>query len=97
MSSARPRRPQHAGRARHRHRAGRLGGGRTGGITLTLSPATGGAARVFDDPAFAVILLADALDFHLGLAWRPEKADDPVVTAVLDAVRDRWADGELVL
>jgi DNA-binding transcriptional LysR family regulator len=70
---------------------------RTGDVTLTLSPATGGAARVFDDPAFAVVPLADPLDFHLGLAWRADKADDLVVAALLDAVRERWADGELVL
>lgn len=70
---------------------------RTGDITLTLSLSTGGAARVFDDPAFAVIRLADALDFHLGLAWRPDRANDPVVAAVVTAVREHWVDGELVL
>lgn len=65
---------------------------RTGDLTLTLDPTTGGGARVFDDPAFAVRPMADgALRFSLGLAWRKAAmARDPFLRAFVAAARQRW-------
>jgi len=65
---------------------------RTGDLTLTLDPATGGAARVFDDPAFAVRPLADGiLHFSLGLAWRAAATEgDPLLDAFVAEARGRW-------
>jgi DNA-binding transcriptional LysR family regulator len=68
---------------------------RTGDVTLTLAPATGGSSRIFDDPAFATVPLTDGPQFHLGLVWLAERAGDPVVAGVVDAVRERWSGAEL--
>lgn len=61
-------------------------------LALSLHPSTGGSARVFDDPAFAVVPLEDdGLEFHLGLAWRRADADeDDVVRHLLEAARLEW-------
>ncbi|GIF26710.1 DNA-binding transcriptional LysR family regulator [Actinoplanes tereljensis] len=67
---------------------------RTGDLALSLAPATGGSARVFDDPAFAIVPLTDGPRFHLGLAWLAARADDPVVSRTVTAVRAGWAEGE---
>jgi DNA-binding transcriptional LysR family regulator len=66
---------------------------RTGDLTFTLAPETGGPARVFDDPAFVVIPLLDGPSFVLGLAWLADRADDPVISGLLDELRQRWPDG----
>jgi DNA-binding transcriptional LysR family regulator len=51
---------------------------RTGAVTITLAPETGGTARVFDDPAFAVIALRDAPLVSIGITWRePTPGQDP--------------------
>jgi DNA-binding transcriptional LysR family regulator len=70
---------------------------RSRGLTLTLHPDSGGSARVFDDPAFAVVPLRDDnIEFLLGLAWR--RADvltDDVVRDLVHAAMDEWAGHEL--
>ena len=68
---------------------------RAGDLTLTLHPETGGSSRLYDDPAFAIVPLADAPQFHLGLVWLAGRAADRVVAGVVAAVRDRWPDGEI--
>ncbi|MBL7255960.1 LysR family transcriptional regulator [Paractinoplanes lichenicola] len=67
---------------------------RTGDLTFSLDPSTGGSARMYDDPAFAVVPLTDFPQFRLGLVWLAERAADPVVRGVVEAVRTAWADGE---
>ncbi len=61
-------------------------------LALSLHPSTGGSARVFDDPAFAIVPVEDEdLEFLLGLAWRQEDAvEDGVVRRLLDAARVEW-------
>jgi len=70
---------------------------RSRGLTLTLDPRSGGSARVFDDPAFALVPLRDDnLEFLLGVAWRrSEVIADDVVRDVVDAVRREWVDHAL--
>jgi DNA-binding transcriptional LysR family regulator len=66
------------------------------GVTLTLDPRSGGHARMFDDPAFAVVPVRDDIEFLLGLAWR--RADVIRGEAVHDlvrAARAEWADHAL--
>ncbi|BBH70045.1 transcriptional regulator [Actinoplanes sp. OR16] len=70
---------------------------RTGDLTFTLAPSTGGSARIYDDPAFAVVPVTDGPSFGLGLVWRADRAGDPVVHGLVDAVRDRWPDGEVTI
>ncbi|WP_433306902.1 LysR family transcriptional regulator [Actinoplanes sp. CA-030573] len=68
---------------------------RTGELTFTLSPETGGSARIFDDPAFALVPLVDAPRFRLGLVWLAGRDADRVVRGVVAAVRERWSRGEI--
>jgi DNA-binding transcriptional LysR family regulator len=68
---------------------------RTGDLTFTLHPDTGGSSRIFDDPAFAVVPLVDGPEFRLGLVWLRARAADRVVGGVVEAVRERWASGVL--
>lgn len=65
---------------------------RSRGLTLTTSPANGGSARVFDDPAFAVVPLRDDnLEFLLGIAWRRAAVGrDDIVRDLAHAVRREW-------
>jgi DNA-binding transcriptional LysR family regulator len=67
---------------------------RSRGVTLTLDPRSGGHARVFDDPAFAVVPLCDDnLEFLLGLAWsRADAARDEVVRELVHAARAEWVE-----
>jgi DNA-binding transcriptional LysR family regulator len=66
---------------------------RSRGLTLTLHPSAGGSARVFDDPAFAVVpLLDDNIEFLLGLAWRrADLVSDECVRDIVHAARVEWA------
>jgi DNA-binding transcriptional LysR family regulator len=66
---------------------------RSRGITLTTSPGNGGSARVFDDPAFAVVPVRDDnLEFLLGIAWRRSQVGrDEVVRDLVHSVRGEWA------
>ena len=68
---------------------------RHGDISFTLAPSTGGSARIYDDPAFAIVPLTDAPRFRLGLVWLTARAADRVVEGLVEAVRDRWSQGEL--
>ena len=68
---------------------------RTGDLTFTLAPETGGSARIFDDPAFAIVPLTDGPPFHLGLVWLGARVADRVVTGVVETVRERWSRGEI--
>lgn len=65
---------------------------RSRGLALTLDPRTGGWARVFDDPAFAVVpLREDNIEFLLGVAWRrAEVCRDDVVRDLVHAARTEW-------
>jgi DNA-binding transcriptional LysR family regulator len=47
----------------------------THGIVLALHPDAGGPARVFADPAFAVVPLVDDLWLPLSIAWREDTPD----------------------
>ncbi|MFF5290209.1 LysR family transcriptional regulator [Paractinoplanes globisporus] len=67
---------------------------RTGDLTFTLAPHTGGSARIFDDPAFALVPVIDGPPFRLGLVWLADRATDRVVAGLVDAVRERWSRGE---
>jgi DNA-binding transcriptional LysR family regulator len=67
---------------------------RTGDLAFTLAPETGGSARIFDDPAFAIVPLNDGPQFHLGLVWLGGRAADRVVGGTVGAVRERWSLGE---
>ena len=63
-------------------------------LALTLARAGGGAFRVFDDPAFAVVPLhEDALEFTVGVAWRDRAESDADVAALVAAARRTWPDG----
>jgi DNA-binding transcriptional LysR family regulator len=66
---------------------------RSRGITLTLHPDSGGSARVFDDPAFAVVpLIDDNIEFLLGVAWRRADAvTDDVIRDLVHAAKAEWA------
>lgn len=67
---------------------------RSHGLALAVSPAAGGASRVFDDPAFALVPLRDDdLDFTVGVAWRRDRAGAGDVAALVEAVRRAWGDG----
>ncbi|MGY2872894.1 DNA-binding transcriptional LysR family regulator [Marmoricola sp. URHA0025 HA25] len=65
---------------------------RSRGLALSLHPSSGGSARIFDDPAFAIVPLEDNnLEFLLGLAWRRQDAvENDVVRRLLEAARDEW-------
>jgi hypothetical protein len=65
---------------------------RSRGLTLTLNPSNGGSARVFDDPAFAVVPLRDdKLEFLLGIAWRRAAVGkDHIVRDLVHAARREW-------
>jgi DNA-binding transcriptional LysR family regulator len=68
---------------------------RSRSLALTLAPAAGGPSRVFDDPAFALVPLADdRLDFTLGVIWRRDRAvSEPDVAALAEAARQIWGEG----
>jgi DNA-binding transcriptional LysR family regulator len=68
---------------------------RSHSLALTLAPASGGASRVFDDPAFALVPLRDdGLEFTVGVAWRRDRAEsDADVAALVAAARRTWPDG----
>jgi hypothetical protein len=68
---------------------------RSHSLALTLAPSSGGPARVFDDPAFALVPLRDdGLDFTVGVAWRRDRAgSDGDVAALAGAARRTWSDG----
>jgi DNA-binding transcriptional LysR family regulator len=66
---------------------------RSHGLALTLSPASGGAFRVFDDPAFALVPLRDGPDFTVGVAWRRDRATSGDVAALAEAARCTWSGG----
>jgi DNA-binding transcriptional LysR family regulator len=68
---------------------------RSHSLALTLAPASGGASRVFDDPAFALVPLQDdGLEFTVGVAWRRDRAEsDGDVAALVAAARRTWPDG----
>ncbi|WP_433362652.1 LysR family transcriptional regulator [Actinoplanes sp. CA-142083] len=68
---------------------------RTGDLTFTLHPDTGGSSRIFDDPAFTIVPLTDGPAFRLGLVWLAARAADRVVGGLVDAVRERWSSGVL--
>ncbi|MFI7129214.1 LysR family transcriptional regulator [Nonomuraea sp. NPDC050153] len=71
---------------------------RDGGVTLTIDPRNGGSARVYDDPAFAVVPLRDDLDFLLGVAWHRSRArQDDVVRELVRVARQEWAGRRLTL
>ncbi|MFG1959467.1 LysR family transcriptional regulator [Nonomuraea sp. NPDC049028] len=71
---------------------------RSHGVTLTLDPRNGGAARVFDDPAFVIVPLRDDLEFLLGVAWHRSRAEqDDVVRRLVHALRQEWAGQALTL
>jgi DNA-binding transcriptional LysR family regulator len=71
---------------------------RDGGVTLTIDPRNGGSARVYDDPAFAVVPLRDDLDFLLGVAWNRSRArQDDVVRELVRVARQEWAGRRLTL
>jgi DNA-binding transcriptional LysR family regulator len=70
---------------------------RSGDLTFTLDPANGGSSRVYDDPAFVIVPLTDAPEFRLGLAWPADRAKDPVVAGVVEAIQDHWSQGEQVI
>jgi DNA-binding transcriptional LysR family regulator len=67
---------------------------RTGDLAFTLAPETGGTARIFDDPAFAIVPLVDSPQFRLGLVWLGDRGADRVVGGMVGAVRERWSQGE---
>ena len=69
----------------------------TGDLTVSVAPRVGGSARIFDDPAFAIVPLTDGPRFHVGLAWLTVRATDPVVSDTIAAVRERWREGETEL
>jgi hypothetical protein len=66
-------------------------------LAVTIDPSLGGPSRIYDDPAWAVVPLAGAPHLELGLVWRMESADEPVVAAALAAIRATWADRTLDL
>ena len=68
---------------------------RSRSVALTLSPSTGGPARVFDDPAFTLVpLREEGLDFTVGVVWRRDRAAaEPDVAALAEAMRGTWRDG----
>jgi len=66
---------------------------RTGDLTFTLDPSTGGSARIFDDPAFRIVPLTDGPQFRLGLVWLAGRRADPLVAEVVGSVRQRWSAG----
>jgi hypothetical protein len=72
---------------------------RSRGLALTLEPRTGGWARVFDDPAFAVVPLRDDnIEFLLGVAWRRADIDrDDVVRDLVHAVHTEWSEHVLTI
>ncbi|MEV6041731.1 LysR family transcriptional regulator [Nonomuraea sp. NPDC052116] len=71
---------------------------RDGGVTLTIDPRNGGSARVYDDPAFAVVPLRDDLDFLLGVAWNRSRArQDDAVRELVQVARQEWAGRRLTL
>jgi DNA-binding transcriptional LysR family regulator len=65
---------------------------RSRGLTMSLHPSTGGSAKVFDDPSFAIVPLDDDnLEFLLGVAWRRDLVvSDDVVREIQHAVRAEW-------
>ena len=68
---------------------------RSHSLALTLAPASGGASRVFDDPAFALVPLHDdGLEFTVGVAWRRDRAEsDDDVAALVAGARRSWPHG----
>jgi hypothetical protein len=71
---------------------------RSRALALTLSPATGGPARIFDDPAFALVPLRDDdLDFTVGVTWRRDRAGAGDVAALSQAALRAWRDGPAVI
>jgi DNA-binding transcriptional LysR family regulator len=63
---------------------------RTGDLALAFVHVHSGATRAFHDPAFVVLPVMDGPDLDLGIAWRADREDDPVVRAVLAEVAARW-------
>jgi len=71
---------------------------RSHALALTLSPATGGSSRVFDDPAFALVPLRDDdLDFTVGVTWRRDRDGAGDVAALIQAALRAWGDGPAVI
>lgn len=71
---------------------------RSHSLALTVSPAIGGNARVFDDPAFALVPLRDDdLDFTVGVTWRRDRAEEADVAALVRAARRAWGDGPAII
>jgi DNA-binding transcriptional LysR family regulator len=72
---------------------------RSHSLALTLAPSSGGSARVFDDPAFALVPLRDdGLDFTVGVAWhRDRAASDDDVAALAEAACRTWSEGPDVI
>jgi hypothetical protein len=67
---------------------------RTGTLSLALGGRNHPAARVYDDPDFAVVPLDEpALVVCVGIAWRQEaRARVPGLDAVLDALREHYGE-----
>jgi DNA-binding transcriptional LysR family regulator len=63
---------------------------RTGDLSLAFVNVWTGATRAFHDPAFAVRPVVDGPSLDLGIAWRADRGDDPVVRGVLAEVAARW-------
>jgi len=63
---------------------------RTGDLSLAFVHVRTGATRAFHDPAFVVRPVVDGPELDLGIAWRADREDGPVVRAVLAEVATRW-------
>jgi len=63
---------------------------RTGDLSLAFVNVRTGATRAFHDPAFVVRPVVDGPDLDLGIVWRADREDDPVVRGVLAEVAARW-------
>jgi DNA-binding transcriptional LysR family regulator len=63
---------------------------RTGDLSLAFVNVKTGATRAFHDPAFVVRSVVDGPELDLGIAWRADREDTPVVRAVLAEVAARW-------
>ncbi|MGQ4618897.1 LysR family transcriptional regulator [Nocardia sp. R7R-8] len=62
------------------------------GITVSLSPHSGGAPKIFDDPAFAAVPLGEnEIPFSAGVVWLRTALDESApLRAVVEAIRRRW-------
>jgi DNA-binding transcriptional LysR family regulator len=64
-------------------------------VALTLAPSSGGASKVFDDPAFAVVPIEDEqLEFTVGVTWRRDRAHTSSdVAAMIELASATWSHG----